>query len=220
MLKKVFLGLGLVALLSGCQRKIDESMYTLNSRGVVLETSKSKRINGDFGKNLAEAVNLEIKEMTQRENVLNSIGVVKNYQGWSSEQKKIIIHGTQFYDVDTFDMDPGEYDSDLFFQQINCDRRKLNVTNGAGIYLLGSTDINKITIDDLIKFEYSGSGIDSSDGVDGLKVGRVFGIKTDDSNYALLRVDRHIPNINVDGFYRVYDLVCTLKVYKLSNPKT
>ena len=111
-------------------------------------------------------------------------------------------------------------DDDIFLRQSNLVQRRMVPRNGAEFAHLGQVDFDAVTLNDLIAAQYSGEDIIGDDSNNQLTPGAVIGIKTNQGNYAKLRIDGYVPLTrgnrkrgNRRTEYKKYNFRVTLGLY-------
>lgn len=166
----------------------------------------------------------------------------------SKKEKKVVIPGTWTYDIDSMRLSkskkefeertshlelsfPSELlthganddDCDLWWFIIDRTKRRLLPENGAEFALLGKADFEKITLEDLLSAKYSPYiSIPVGYNNNYLPSRTVIGVKTNQGNYAKIRIDGYSPLIYKEGGKEKignYDLLCTIALYKSPKQK-
>lgn len=102
---------------------------------------------------------------------------------------------------------------DLFWRQGNQTSRSLNPWSGAEFAYLRDIKFEDLTFDDLQKGQYSKEKIIGDDNNNQLIPGIVIGIRTNNGNYAKMRIDGYFPRFSNQEIVENYHLKCTLVLY-------
>jgi len=114
-----------------------------------------------------------------------------------------------------------EAQSDIWWNQSSEIKRRLIPENGVELAILQTNDFKNVSIDDLMSAQnYSNKGINGSDYNNQLQPGTVIAIKTNNGNYAKMRVDNYLPLTHKnrpEEDSKNYNLQCTLVLYAPNN---
>ena len=106
---------------------------------------------------------------------------------------------------------------DLFWRHVNQISRSLDPLFGAKFAYLGKVKFEDLTLNHLQKEQYSKERIMGDDSYNQLVPSTVIGIKTNNGNYAKMRIDGYLPRIINQELRENYHLRCTIVLYLESN---